>query len=426
MATNYRFSLGGSAFDVSVEDSNASVNGSSVKVGADGSFSFNGGSFVTVGNSEYKFVANGGHGEFKFDSTTSTIEALDFSKAYAAVSFVDTNSDGVISIVGSNYADKVTVDNATYVDLGAGNDSVVLAGNVTNGGKVTLGAGADTVLVKAGADNVTITDYKFTDGDVIASVGQAAADAEVLDMASGNASLKVGGATVIVAEDDNNVYAMKMKVGANASLDANYYLGQKDKDVVLDLSAVKASTTVNFASVKSAEVVMGRGVDSLTLNGKGNNLVTLTANTSSVADVIDSIVAVLAVVGPEYNTLGIVSSHQRVADRGVGNTSQGNETSISSSQRYSVNIVETNASLIAQLCSIVYKNGINTILRISSLISSNSHNRSSRINIVVYNSAIQVEIIILFTSTIFCNYIIQAYVYILAICKSDTSIIRTS
>lgn len=288
---NYNFSLGGSAFDVSVDDASASVNGSSVKVGADGSFSFNGGSFVTVGSGKYKFVANGGHGEFKFASgvDNSDIEALDFSKAYAAVSFVDAadSTEAVTSIVGSKYADKVSVADATYVDLGAGNDYVSLGG--TASASVTLGAGADTVDVENAAAGAVVTDYKFTDGDVIASVGLAAADAEFVSMVSGNASLKVGNATVIVAEDDNNVYAMKMKGGAGVSLDANYYLGQKDKDVVLDLSTVKASTTVNFASVKSAEVVMGRGVDSLTLNGKGNNLVTLTANTSSVADVITSL-----------------------------------------------------------------------------------------------------------------------------------------
>lgn len=309
---NYNFSLGGSAFDVSVDGASASVNGSSVKVGADGSFSFNGGSFVTVGSGKYKFVANGGHGEFKFASgvDNSDIEALDFSKAYAAVSFVDqvTGTDAVTSIVGSKYADKVSVADATYVDLGAGNDYVSLGG--TASASVTLGAGADTVLVGAGADNVTITDYKFTDGDVIASVGQAAADAEVLDMASGNASLKVGGATVIVAEDDNNVYAMKMKVGGNASVDANYYLGQNAKDVVLDLSTVKVDTTVNFASVKSAEVVLGKGADSLTLNGKGNNLVTLTANTSSVADVITSLTSsdALTLTGADVSKITLTGS----------------------------------------------------------------------------------------------------------------------
>ena len=291
MSKHYNFSLGGSAFDVSVEGANASVNGSSIKSATDSKFTFTGGSLVSLADGNFKFVANGGHGEFKIDNSgdNSEIKALDFSKAYAAVSFVDSETaDGVASIVGSNHADKVTVTDATYVDLGAGNDSVVLAGDAASG-KVTLGAGADTVLVKAEADNVTITDYKFTDGDVIASVNLAAADAGFVSMVSGNASLKVGNATVIVAEDDNNVYAMKMKVGDNASLDANYYLGQDHKDVVLDLSAVKASTTVNFASVESAEVVMGRGVDSLTLNGNGNNLVTLTANTSTVADVITSL-----------------------------------------------------------------------------------------------------------------------------------------
>lgn len=290
MSKHYNFSLGGSAFDVSVDDANASLNGSSIKSATDGKFTFAGGSLVSLGADQFQFVANGGHGEFKFGGDNdSDIKALDFSKAYAAVSFADSNTDGVLSIVGSNHADKVTVANASYVDLGAGNDYVEFSSNTTSGAVVILGTGADTVNVGNANDTVLVTDYKFTDGDVIASVSLAAADAEFVSMVSGNASLKVGNATVIVAEDDNNVYAMKMKVGANASLDANYYLGQDHKDVVLDLSTVKASTTVNFASVKSAEVVMGRGVDSLTLNGNGNNLVTLTANTSTVADVITSL-----------------------------------------------------------------------------------------------------------------------------------------
>lgn len=310
-----KFSLGGSQFSLDISGNDASLNGSSIKSATDGKFTFAGGSLVSLGENRFQFVANGGHGEFKFDAAVgankSDIEALDFSKAYAAVSFVDAAdpTDKVTSIVGSNYADKVSVADASYVDLGAGNDYVSLGGTASDA-FVTLGAGADTVLVGADADKFTITDYKFTDGDVIASVGLAAADAGFVSMVSGNASLKVGGATVIVAEDDNNVYAMKMKVGANASLDANYYLGQENKDVVLDLSTVKASTTVNFASVKSAEVVMGRGVDSLTLNSEGNNLVTLTANTSSVADVIDSLTSsdALTLTGADVSKITLTGS----------------------------------------------------------------------------------------------------------------------
>lgn len=306
-----KFSLGGSQFSLDINGNDASLNGASIKSATDGKFTFADGSLVSLADKEFQFVANGGHGEFKFDSTTNTgITALDFSKAYAAVSFVDqgTGTDAVTSIVGSKYADKVSVADATYVDLGAGNDYVSLGG--TASASVTLGAGADTVDVENAAAGAVVTDYKFTDGDVIASVGLAAADAEFVSMVSGNASLKVGNATVIVAEDDNNVYAMKMKVGAGVSLDANYYLGQKDKDVVLDLSTVKASTTVNFASVKSAEVVMGRGVDSLTLNGKGNNLVTLTANTSSVADVITSLTSsdALTLTGADVSKITLTGS----------------------------------------------------------------------------------------------------------------------
>lgn len=290
MAQVLKFSLGGSQFSLDINGNDASLNGASIKSATDGKFTFAGGSLVSLDTDEFQFVANGGHGEFKFGggANDTVITALDFSKAYAAVSFVDAASttDAVTSIVGSKYADKVSVVDATYVDLGAGNDYVSLGSGATS---VTLGAGADTVDVENGVAGAVVTDYKFAENDVVANANLNTADAGFVSMVSGNASLKVGNATVIVAEDDNNVYAMKMKVGAGVSLDANYYLGQKDKDVVLDLSTVKASTTVNFASVKSAEVVMGRGVDSLTLNSKGNNLVTLTANTSSVADVITSL-----------------------------------------------------------------------------------------------------------------------------------------
>lgn len=312
MATkNYKFSLGGSQFSLDIDGNDASLNGASIKSAIDGKFTFAGGSLVSLADNEFQFVANGGHGEFKFDSTTNTgIKALDFSKAYAAVSFVDqgTGTDAVKSIVGSKYADKVSVVDATYVDLGAGNDYVSLGGNTAS---VTLGAGADTVDVENATAGAVVTDYKFTENDVVAVSSMTAANVDdVVDMASGSASLKVGGATVIVAEDDNNVYAMKMKVDTGVSLDANYYLGQKDKDVVLDLSTVKASTTVNFASVKSAEVVMGRGVDSLTLNSNGNNLVTLTANTSTVADVITSLTSsdALTLTGADVSKITLTGS----------------------------------------------------------------------------------------------------------------------
>lgn len=310
-----KFSLGGSQFSLDINDTDASLNGASIKSATDGKFTFAGGSLVSLNDNEFQFVANGGHGEFKLDggANNNEIKALDFSKAYAAVSFTDSNTDGVTSIVGSKYADKVSVADATYVDLGAGNDYVSLGGTAV--ASVTLGAGADTVDVEKAAAGAVVTDYKFTENDVVAVSSMTAANVDdVVDMASGNASLKVGGATVIVAEDDNNVYAMKMKVGANASLDANYYLGQKDKDVVLDLSAVKASTTVNFASVKSAEVVMGRGVDSLTLNGKGNNLVTLTANTSTVADVITSLTSsdALTLTGADVSKITLTGANANV------------------------------------------------------------------------------------------------------------------
>ena len=284
-----KFSLGGSQFSLDISGNDASLNGASIKSATDGKFTFAGGSLVSLDTDKFKFVANGGHGEFKLGANDTCIKALDFSKAYAAVSFVDAASgtDVVESIVGSNHADKVSVVDATYVDLGAGNDYVSLGGGTAS---VTLGAGADTVDVENGAAGAVVTDYKFTENDVVAVSSMTAANVDkVVGMASGSASLQVGNVVVNVAEDDNNVYAMKMKVGTGVSLDANYYLGQKDKDVVLDLSAVKASTTVNFNDVKSAEVVMGRGVDSLTLNSNGNNLVTLTANTSTVADVITSL-----------------------------------------------------------------------------------------------------------------------------------------
>lgn len=309
-----KFSLGGSQFSLDINGNDASLNGASIKSATDGKFTFAGGSLVSLGADKFQFVANGGHGEFKFDNAgthNSDIKALDFSKAYAAVSFVDAASttDEVTSIVGSNYADKVSVADATYVDLGAGNDYVSLGSGATSA-SVTLGAGADTVDVENSATGAVVTDYKFAENDVVANATLNTADAEFVSMVSGNASLKVGNATVIVAEDDNNVYAMKMKVGNGVSLDANYYLGQKDKDVVLDLSNVKASTTVNFASVKSAEVVMGRGVDSLTLNSNGNNLVTLTANTSSVADVIDSLTSsdALTLTGADVSKITLTGS----------------------------------------------------------------------------------------------------------------------
>lgn len=302
-----KFSLGGSQFSLEIDGNDASLNGASIKSATDGKFTFAGGSLVSLANNEFQFVANGGHGEFKLGADDTCIKALDFSKAYAAVSFAQ-GTDKVASIVGSNYADKVSLGSeAKYVDLGAGNDYVSLGAGAAS---VTLGTGADTVNVGNATDTVLVTDYKFTENDVVADSSNTV---DVVGMANGNASLKVGadGKVVInVAEDDNNVYAMKMKVGTGVSLDANYYLGQKDKDVVLDLSNVKASTTVNFASVKSAEVVMGRGVDSLTLNGKGNNLVTLTANTSTVADVITSLTSsdALTLTGADVSKITLTGS----------------------------------------------------------------------------------------------------------------------
>lgn len=315
-----QFSLGGSQFSIDIADDGktASLNGASVKAGADG-FSFNGASLVSLTGGKYKFVANGGHGEFKFGdgSDNSLVSGLDFSKAYAAVSYTDiTTEDGasVNSFVGSNYNDRISIggsEGSMSIDMGAGNDYVDVAADITRtgGDMVTLGSGADTVKIANNTWNVTVTDYKFTDNDVVMT-SVSAADVDVLDMGSDTASLKVDNTTFYVANNDNNVYAMKMKVGTGFSLDANYYLGQKDKDVVLDLSAVKASTTVNFASVKSAEVVLGKGVDSLTLNGQGNNLVTLTANTSSVADVIDSLTSsdALTLTGADVSKITLTGS----------------------------------------------------------------------------------------------------------------------
>lgn len=173
--------------------------------------------FAGETDGEYSFKALSG-GKFTFkDGNQAKITSFDASAATSAVEIkVDSNDNAKLkNIVTGSGKDTVTVtavDNGIF-DLGAGNDSITVAGGTAT---VTLGDGKDTInIADVATTSVKIADYSYADDTVILNNASVAS----LKMNYSDSMFTVKGNTGAIVSVgttmNNGVYELKLSNGTN-------------------------------------------------------------------------------------------------------------------------------------------------------------------------------------------------------------------
>ena len=236
-----------------------------------------------------------------------TLTDLNFADASGAIT-ADLGSSvtygGITNVVGSDYADKLTLGGATdsyTVDAGDGNDTVDIA-SITSGKTVdinlgdgddvlkiadkvsgsvvvTLGDGADVVNIASSTASVSISDYNYADGDKINLTYDKASDslnADAVALASitgGNASIKVGNVTATVAATDGVAVA---DITANKDT-VTFYTATKAQAVEINAKGISNKTIIDAAAASTANITLGSGESAVSLkNGGGVDTINAT------------------------------------------------------------------------------------------------------------------------------------------------------
>lgn len=180
-----------------------------------------------------------------------------------------------VKIIGGSGADIITLgDSKASIDLGAGNDTVVMGTDAD--AKVSLGAGVDMVHVAVSAKG-TVADYNFADGDVI-SVGGAA-------LGLGNFSVSGNGKVILDGADSGLVINTTKKDGVYAAKFAEGIVSGFDGDVTY-FTAAENSGKVNIDATGSAKAIIDatESTGAKIVSGKGDDIVSL--STDAHADTI--------------------------------------------------------------------------------------------------------------------------------------------
>lgn len=175
--------------------------------------------FAGENDGEYSFKALSG-GKFTFeDGDKAKITSFDASAATSAVeiSVNSAKNAKLTNIVTGSGKDTVTVtavDNGIF-DLGAGNDSITVAGGTST---VTLGDGKDTIsIADVATTSVKIADYSYADDTVILNNASVASlkmkYSDSMFTVKGNAGAIVSVGTTM----NNGVYELNLSNGANAT-----------------------------------------------------------------------------------------------------------------------------------------------------------------------------------------------------------------
>ena len=249
-----------------------------------------------------------------------SLTGLDFSSASGAVA-VDAGTSsvfaGVTDIVGSDYADKLTLGAATAdasvaagdgndvvtvkniasnknlsIDLGDGDDILNIASGVASGTvAVTLGDGKDVVNVADAKATVNISDYSYADGDKINltyadAAASLAADGVALATISGNvdvASIAVGGVAATVKASD--AVAVADITGGKDTV-TFYTATDAKKDVEINAKSISNKAIIDAGAANSANITLGSGdsVVSLAAAGKEDVVVATGAKTAAITN----------------------------------------------------------------------------------------------------------------------------------------------
>ena len=233
--------------------------------------------------------------EFPRDTSAAkiaNITTLDFTNA-GAITYDGSKNTTLEKLVGSSYADKLTVATsvAATVNAGEGNDVVNVAStaetvsvnlgdgdDILNIAKdatkttvaVTLGDGKDVVNVASATPTVNISDYSYADGDKI-NLTYAAASTQIASLSyNGIAPFTVGNVTVTVASSDN-VGALELTYNGK---DTTTFFAATDtgktKEVEINAQGISNKVNINTTNSKLANITLGSGESNVTLATAGN------------------------------------------------------------------------------------------------------------------------------------------------------------
>lgn len=177
-------------------------------------------------------------------------------------------------IIGGSGADSIILgDSTASIDLGAGNDTVVMGSS--ENAKVSLGAGVDMVHVAVGA-NGTVADYNFADGDVIA-VDSALGLGNFSVLGDGKVSLNGVNPDelVINTTKKDGVYAAKFAEGIVSGFDGDvtYFTAAEHSGKVSIDATGSAKAIIDATRSTGAKIVGGKGDDSISLGTSVDTIV---------------------------------------------------------------------------------------------------------------------------------------------------------
>ena len=260
----------------------------------------------TLANSVYtKAIANlGTDGTFTNTDEFATLEkvfgkadcaalptpaTLDFRNA-GAITYDASSNTTLMELLGSAYADKLTVDakdnigvdagegndlvtvkdvangKKATINLGDGNDTLKITGTGDGTADVTLGDGKDSVEIANDSVSVEISDYNYADGDKInLTYATASTDIGKVTYDGTQASVAVGKVTVTVASSDN-VGAFELTANGK---DTTTFFAAKDtsktKEVEINAKAIANTVNIDTTNSKLANITLGSGESKVTL-----------------------------------------------------------------------------------------------------------------------------------------------------------------
>lgn len=251
--------------------------------------------FAGEKDGEYSFKAlSGGKFTFQDNENNAAITSFDASAANSAVEIDVNNTTGnkkLKNIVTGSGKDTVTVtavDKGIF-DLGAGNDSITVAGGTST---VTLGDGKDTInIADAAGTSVKIADYSYADDTVILENASVAS----LQMKYDESMFTAQGASVNVSIGtamNNGVYELKLcKTGAT---DATHFVRTNVSSVdyvakdAIDFASTEDTTALKLTLADKTANKVSVGATSGTVNivaGKAGTVPAATSISVGAADV---------------------------------------------------------------------------------------------------------------------------------------------
>ena len=308
------------------------------EAGKKATYNIDGGSTLTATVDGNKVIING-YGTFDLSAVSKATFTADAGLTGELVIEFETSGTGLTGakLVKADFskASGVKFENnaGTAEIIGTAGNDVIKAGAATPGVNVTLGAGADTlVLDDSAANEVTLADYNYYQGDVIKAAGAVTVGQDGGLTVKGSTRGTVTGSKIAV---EDNWYAAKV-MGATTDAITDYFtaVSGNNQNVTKDLSKSTVANKVDATGAKTANITLGQNEDVVSLKtGVGADTIKIgkasNANTISGFDAKDDVFAIDGVKLAEV-TLGATGSNnvelkygKSTVDSGVATVANG-------------------------------------------------------------------------------------------------------